>query len=191
MGRLFGCIVGVFFVGQACAEDVGIRFWDMEVGTRWVIERLEDKVREEETFLGQEGNRFITEEVHIDDAGNRRFMFKNFYDAEGRLVRGERNGAAFTYEPFQCRFAVGDCTHASSIPWTYTPENEKYLKGTSQWRNRLDGDTFYVGGVLSSGEVKEFPFKLGKYNLRISSEYKNNLGETKGLRFIELFEPQN
>ena len=189
MVRLIGCIVSVFFVNQAVAEDVGIRFWEMEAGTRWVIERLEDKVREEETFMGKEGDYFITEEVHIKPSGERRFIFKNFYDAKGRRVRGERNGMAVTFKPFQCRYVVGDCTEASSIPWEYTPDNEKHFERTSKRKNRLDGDMFYVGWFLSSGELKEFPFKLGKYNLRISSEYKNNLGETRGFRLVELFEP--
>lgn len=187
-----------FFAGSMClslvapmaaAQEIGIQFWDMKPGTKWVTETLDEpKSLREETFLGQEGDFYITE-MYRTENGERKFIFKNFYDAKGRRVRGERDGAAVTYEPFQCRYTVGDCTHHSSVPHYYKPSNDKYLERSSDHKNRLEGDTFYLGWVATDGSVKEFPFVLGKYNLRVGQKYKNNLGDVRGFKLIELVEP--
>ena len=72
----------------------GIQFDQMKPGTQWTIENVYDQSRREETYLGREGEFHITEYFGTEPSGERRFIFKRYYDAQGRLVRGERNGAA-------------------------------------------------------------------------------------------------
>ncbi|WP_298356311.1 hypothetical protein [uncultured Litoreibacter sp.] len=182
--------VGVLCLAQgAAAQDVGLQFDEMPVGTQWTIEYLDDQARREETYLGREGDFHITEYVGIKPTGERRVIFKRSYDAEGRLVKGERDGAANTTLPFSCRYAVGECTHESKIPNVYSPSNDGFLESTRRHVNRLEGGVFYFGMVLSDGTVREFPFELGKYNIRVAQEYENNLGQKRGFKLISIVEP--
>lgn len=185
--KVLAVLVGI---NSAAAEDVGIEFWKMKIGTQWLTQTIEDEqLIREETYLGEENGFFITEYYEIKSDGTRRFIFKNFYDQKGRRVRGERNGMALNFTPFQCRYAVGACIHESSIPYRYEPDNTKYLVTSSDHVNRLEGRNFYLGHVLSDGSIREYPFELGTYNLRIGSRYKNNAGVEKGFRLIEIKEP--
>lgn len=176
-------------MGPALSQDVGIHFDQMQPGTQWTIEYIDDKTRREETYMGREGDFHITEYAAIEPNGERRFTFKRFYDAQGRLVRGERDGAAMTVLPFSCRYAVGNCTHDSKIPNVYAPSNDKFLESKRHHVNRLEGRVFYFGTVLSDGTVREYPFELGKYNLRVGLEYENALGQKRGFRLVEIMEP--
>ncbi len=173
----------------AMAQDVGIQFDDMPVGTQWTIEHLDDQARRQETYLGREGDWHLTDYVGINPDGSQRWVFRRYYDAEGRLVKGEREGAANSTLPYSCRYVVGDCTHHSKVPKTYSPSNDGFLERMRSHVNRLEGDTFYFGTVLSDGSVREYPFKLGKYNIRVGQEYETALGAKRGFKLIGIVEP--
>ena len=176
-------------IGPAMAQDVGIQFDQMKPGTQWTIENVHDQSRREETYLGREGEFHITEYFGIEPSGERRFIFKRYYDAQGRLVRGERDGAALTYQPFSCRYTVGECSHFKKLPHVYSQSNTRFRESTLHHVNRVDGGVFYFGTVLSDGSVREYPFELGKYNLRVGQAYETNLGQKRGFKLIEIVEP--
>jgi|GEM_PF-5091260 len=179
----------ICLVQGAAAQDVGIQFDEMPIGTRWTIEYLDDQAQREETYLGREGDWHITEYFGIEPSGEREMIFKRYYDAQGRLVRGERDGVANTKLPFSCRYRVGNCTHVSKVPYAYSPSNIRYSESKRAHVNRMEGNVFYFGTVLSDGSVREYPFELGDYNIRVGLEYVNNLGETRGFRLVEIVEP--
>lgn len=129
------------------------------------------------------------EVVSVSFDGEQRFVFKRYYDTQGRLVRAERDGAAMTVLPFSCRYTVGKCTHDSKVPYVYAPSNDRFSEKTLHHVNRLEGRVFYFGTVLSNGSVREYPFELGKYNLRVGQEYENFLGQKPGFKLVEIVEP--
>lgn len=177
------------FAAQAgFAQEVGIQFDQMPIGTKWVTQNVGDEELAEETYLGPEGDTYITDFYRIN-GGKRRFIFRKTYDAQGRWMSGARNGAATSYAPYSCRYVVGECSHTSQIPHVFEPDNSKFLSSTSAFKNRLENGVFYLGTVLSNGDVREYPFVLGKYNLRVGQDYENALGQKRGFKLVELVEP--
>ena len=189
MRQIKNALALLLTMGPAMAQDIGIQFDQMQPCTRWTTENIDDQSRREETYLGREGDFYITEYIGTKPSGEQRFVFKRYYDTQGRLVRAERDGAAMTVLPFSCRYAVGKCTHNSKVPYVYGPSNDRFSEKTLHHENRLEGRVFYFGTVLSNGSVREYPFELGKYNLRVGQEYENNLGQKRGFKLVEIVEP--
>ncbi len=177
------------------ASEVGIRFSEMEIGTRIVtapvkddnaasLSNFEKTVAEE--YVGQQDGFHLTRLSHLNRDGSWKPVVTIYYDEQGRRVKSERNGRWSTYTPYSCTFVLGSCEHTYVY---YNPITKKDVTNVDRYKNRLEGDTFYRGYVRSDGSLLEIPYKLGRYNFRISSEYTNALGHKRGHRLVEFHEP--
>ncbi len=181
------CLV---LTAPAYAQEVGIKFRDMKVGTTLVTQSLSGKKRvTSETYIGRKGNLFVMEEHWLNPDGTKVNLGKVYYDQKGRETGSDRRRGEFIYTPYSCMFAVGDCKHTYDYPNSFTKKKIKRTKSTSSYKNRLEGDTFFVTWKLADGSTAEVPFKLGPYNFRVSAKYKNALGQLRGHKLIEIIEP--
>ena len=189
MNRLYYLvIIAIFFASPANSQDVGIKFNEMKIGTTLVTEFLGKKpFRLSEKYLGKRGNNFVTEVIRITNKGKSVFSSTSFYDTKGRLVRRDRSEGFEEYTPYSCFYVVGECRHGYQYPNPF--KNNKQTKNSGKYINRLENDTLIVTWKTISDSIVEIPYKLGPYNLRISSNYKNALGQQRGHKLIELIEP--
>lgn len=168
--------------------DVGIRFAQMPVGTVLTISlRGALTYQVEQEYLGIQNGFQVMQVRKINDDGSRKDLSKIFFNAAGQRVYSERRGKQNTYEPYDCRYALGVCetthTYFNSLKATYVSNASKYI-------NRIEGNTLYVGTFDATGEMYEVPFTLGPFNLRVSNEYKNALGRETGFSFVSLNIPE-
>ena len=177
-----------FIAFPAHAEDVGIKFDEMKIGTTLVTEfHGSDPIRLSEKYVGRRGDFFVTEVMRSKGDEEPEFSSTSFYDSKGRLVRRDRTKGFEEYTPYSCMYALGECKHGYQYPNPF--KDYKQTKNSSEYVNRLEGDTYYVTWKMVDGSIAEVPYKLGPYNLRVSSEYKNALGQQRGFRLIELKVP--
>lgn len=180
----------LLLVLPANAQDVGIQFGKMKVGTTLVTQNLSGKklVRSEK-YLGRRGDFFVTEKSWVNADGTTKRIGNSFYDAKGRLIKTEHKTGQSTYTPFSCMFAVGACKHTHDYPNPFSKKTVKRTKSVSRYDNRLEGNTFIVTWKMADGSTAEVPFQLGPYNFRVSSKYKNALGQLRGHTLIKIIEP--
>ncbi len=177
-------------VMPASAENVGIEFEKMPVGTTLVTESLGDSPRIlEQKYIGKQGDYFVMEERQSKDDGTMRDLGQVFYDTQGRLVKSERKPGITYYTPYSCLFALGECTQVLDYPNPFTKKKVKRTKSTGHYNNRLEGDTFIVSWQLVDGSRQEVPYTLGPYKLRVSSKYKNRLNQVIGHKLIKIVQP--
>jgi hypothetical protein len=181
-------VLTLLAIQQVYAQEVGIDFESMPVGTTLVTETHGSRpVRLSERYLGKRENFFVTEETRLKKDGEWQFHSTTYYDLEGRLVRRDLTKGFIEYKPWSCHYVLGECEHAYQYPNPF--KQYKQTKNTQKFTTRLENDTLIVSWTLIDGRIAEAPFKLGPYNLRVSSEYKNRLGEDTGYKFIDLVVP--
>ena len=186
---VFAALLSAFMMTPAFADDIGIQFDDMKIGTKLVTESRDKKPkRYTETYLGKQGDYHVIEIGKIADDGAAKAIAKGFFDSEGRLIRSEKNGK-FSYEhtPFSCKYLLGDC--AETYVYANPFKNGKRVTHHKTYMNSIDGDVVTVALKLSDGSYLKIPYQLGAYNFRVSSEYTNALGQVRGFRLIEIVEP--
>ncbi len=167
--------------------DVGIQFDQMPIGTKLTIRlRGFSTYLVEEEFMGSEDGFFVMKIRKINDDDSRKELTKAFYDAEGRHVYSERFGKTNTYEPYNCRYVLGEC---EMIYTYYNSLTDKYVTNTSKRVNRIEDDVLYLGIFDALGDLYEVPMTLGPFNLRVSNEYKDALGDDAGYSFVDLHIP--
>lgn len=189
MFRAFTFLVCLgLFSALALADDVGIHFDKMPIGTTLITEVHRTKpFQRSEKYIGKQGA-FYAIETKIRK-GNDEFKKSStdLYDLKGRLVRREREKGFEEYTPYSCHYQLGVCEHDYQYPNPF--KNFNQTKHKRRYSTRLEGDTLIVSWALANGDAAEAPFELGPYNLRISNEYLNRLGRKTGFKFIELIEP--
>ncbi len=174
----------------AHAQEVGIEFAQMPVGTTLVTESLDTPKRIlEQKFVGEENGFFVMEERQSKNGEPMKDIGKVFYDKAGRRVKSERKPGVTYHKPYSCLFAVGECTHEQDYPNPFTKKAEKRTRSSQAYANRLEGKTLIVTWKLASGKQQEVPFTLGPYNLRVASSYKNALGQQRGHILKEIITP--
>lgn len=172
------------------AKDVGIKFDEMAVGTTLVTQSLSGKKRVSvEKYIGKRNGFHLMEESWLSPDGTSEPLGEVLYDNKGRRVRSERSRGSFIHTPFSCHFALGECTHIYDYPNQFSKKKNKRTKSVGRYKNRFEGDTLYVTWKMADDSIAEVPIKLGPYNLRVSSEYKNALGQLRGHKLIEIIEP--
>ncbi len=187
---IFTSLACLVLSAPAYAQDVGIKFGEMKVGTTLVTQSLSGKKRvTAKKYIGQKDNHFVMEEHWLNPDGTKVNLGKVYFDQQGRETGSDRRRGEFIYTPYSCMFAIGECEHTYDYPNRFTKKKIKRTKSTSRYKNRLEGDTFFVTWKLADGSTAEVPFKLGPYNFRVSAEYKNTLGQLRGHKLIEIIEP--
>lgn len=189
--RIFMTMIAILAAGSlpALADDVGIDFDAMPVGTVLVTETREDEPqRYHETYLGREGAFHVVEIGRPDGKGGVKPLTRRFFDAGGRLVRSEKKGRfQSSHTPFSCEYSTGPCetVYVYANPF----RDGKRVTHRRRYVNRLDGTILTVSLARRGQDPLEIPYELGRYNLRVSSEYTNALGQIRGFRLIEIVEP--
>jgi len=173
----------------ANAEDIGLQFDDMPIGTKLITETLDDDPQQyAETYVGKKGEFHVIELSRIKSDGTEPRILVRLYDEAGRLIRKEKDGKLNSSNtPFSCEYVLGPCeqTYVYANPF----KNGKLVTHDDFYRNELRGKTLTVAKQLADGSFLEIPYELGPYNLRVSSKYTNNLGQVRGYRLIEISEP--
>lgn len=179
-----------FIMTSAFAQDVGIQFDKMKIGTTLLTQSLsdDDKIKSQK-FVGKQGDFYVVEESHIKADGTSKALGNTYYDSEGREAKADWFDGPAYYKPYSCFYAAGNCKQTLDYPNPLTKKKEKRSVSVRQYDNRLEGDTFIVTWKMASGKTHEVPFELGPYNFRVSSRYENALGELRGHKLIELIEP--
>lgn len=175
---------------HASAQEVGIEFAKMKVGTTLITESIESpKRRLEQKYVGKQDAWFVLEERQSKNGSAMESLGKVFYDHLGRRVKSERKRGITYHRPYSCMYATGTCTHEVDYPNPFTKKAEKRTKSKSSYKNRLEGDKLFVTWELANGSRQEVPYTLGPYRLRVASEYKNALGQLRGHTLVEVIEP--
>lgn len=175
---------------SALAQDVGIQFGKMKIGTTLLTQSLSDsKSIKSQKFIGKQGNFYVVEENRIKTDGSTKPLGNTYYDLDGREAKADWHDGPAYYKPYSCMYTVGTCEHTLDYPNPLTKKKVKRSTSVRKYNNRLQGNTLIVTWELSSGKTHEVPFELGAYNFRISSRYKNALGQLRGHKLIELIEP--
>ncbi|MGB7301680.1 MAG: VWA domain-containing protein [Burkholderiaceae bacterium] len=174
----------------AFAQDVGIQFEKMTIGTTLVTQSLGDdaSVKSQE-FIGQQGDFYVVKERRIDTDGASRPLGNTYYDLKGREVKADWHDGPAYYTPYSCMYAVGACEQSLDYPNPLTKKKVKRTVTVRKYVNRLEGNKLTVTWQLANGKTHEVPFELGPYNFRVSSRYKNALGQLRGHKLIELIDP--
>ena len=180
----------LLFAAPAYAKDAGIQFDKMKIGTTLITQSLSGKKRIlSQKYVGKRGDFFVIEESWRIPNEATESLGNVFYDAKGREVRSERPRGEFIYTPFSCMQTVGECANIYDYPNLFTKKKNKRTKSRSRYINRIEGTSFYVTWKMADDSIAEVPFQLGPYNFRVSSEYKNVLGQVRGHKLIEIIEP--
>ena len=178
------------FASQLAAQDVGILFDEMPVGTQIITQSVDpDRSPQLSEYIGLEDGLHVMSNSRLQEDGEVVFLNTTHYDGDGRQVRSNNVEVYSAYEPFSCRYAVGDCTQSWTYPNSLEAENAEYFTKEQSFQNRLDGTTFTVGMLRDDGSLRETTYELGPYNLRISSRYTRYNGETRGYDLVEIIEP--
>lgn len=160
----------------------------MPPGTTLITETIGPRpLRLSEKFLGRRGEFFVIESRRRGTDGRWLLASTDYYDLQGRLVRRDRKNGTETYKPYSCLYTTGECQHIHRYPNPF--KNHRQTQNTRQYTSRLEGDELIVSWALVDGKRAEVPFRLGRYRLRVASEYRNRLGQEKGHRLIELIIP--
>ena len=172
----------------AYAQDVGIKFAEMPVGTTLVTDVLSSRpFQRSEKYVGKQGEFYVVENSITKSNGITKLSSTDYYDMKGRLVRLDREKGFEAYTPYSCRYVIGECEHSYEYPNPF--KDYRQTKNTRKYSTRLDGKMLIVSWKLANGEIAEAPFELGPYNLRVSNIYRNRLGKKTGYKFVELIEP--
>ena len=188
--RCLTLITTMIIVSPAIAQEVGIKFHEMKIGTTLVTESYgTNPIRLSEKYIGKSGDFYVTEITRGKRGETLKFSSTSFYDSRGRLIRRDRTKGFEEYTPFSCHYTLGNCKHGYQYPNPF--KDYKQTKNSSEYTNRLEGDQLIITWKMADDSIAEVPYKLGPYNLRVSSSYKNALGEQRGHKLIELIEPTN
>ena len=184
----FWLAVGLWMARAGVSQEVGIRFSELDAGTKLTTQQrgFSDATIVEE-YVGREGDHHVFEVGERLDDGSLKPISRSFYDAEGRMIYIMKGDKKSSYTPFSCSFVLGECEHELSY---YNPLSKKFVERTETFKNRRDGEIFYLGVIQSDGEMFEVPYRLGPHNLRISNEYQNALGQDTGYSFVRLDVPE-
>lgn len=182
-------LVAALLSVPSLAQDVGIKFDEMPIGTTLVTEVFSSKpFRRSEKYIGKRDEFYVVETSLIRTGGKIERYSTDYYDLKGRLIRRDRSRGFEEYSPYSCHYELGVCVHRYQYPNPFKNYNQTANK--RKYITRLEGDTLIVSWSLADGNVAEVPFKLGPYNLRLSSENVNRLGRKTGYKFVDLIEPE-
>ena len=171
----------------ALAEEVGIQFDAMKIGTKLTTATAGyQPTTYIEEYIGEEDGYFLIQNYKLLEDGATKALNKAGYDAKGRKVFSMLDGKTNTYAPYSCHYVVGKCTHTYKYFNRFT---KKYVSNEEAFDNRIDGDNLMVGVFKFDGSMYEVPFELGPHRMRLSSQYQNSLGKPAGYKFVDLFIP--
>ena len=169
MYKAIALTVGLIGVGgQICAQDVGIQFDNIEVGTRLIAQQLGKDRFTTKDYIGIEDDYHVLVSGRIDEDGEYTALSRELYDQEGRQVGTNRGETFATYAPFSCSFVVGDCTHEWTYPNAMEADTAEYFTQTLVYQNRLVDGMLHVLILRENGETITLSYTLGDNNWRTS-----------------------
>jgi hypothetical protein len=171
-------------------RNVGIQFTEMPVGTQWVVRRVDRKTRYIYTYIGQQDNEHRLRIEALKPGKKPKQIAIRYFDPQGRLLRSESHlGESRRYEPFDCTFRTGPCTHTYYYPLPPKKGKTRTRSTKTRFDNRRRDNGIEVVRFSRSGDRRTYWFELGKYNIRVSNKYTNALGKKRGFDVISIKAP--
>lgn len=181
--------LGLAMAGTVAAQDVGIQFDKMTVGTVYVTQSLSaSKRREQIEYIGLQNGQHVLTTSRINENGSLTLTKSSFYHAAGRLVANAKGDLRDEFEPFSCKFALGPCSDTWRYPNGVVNNEVQYFTSKAEYTNQLDGDVLNVGRIEADGSVAKTQYTLGPYNLRIGYRYQTDGGAIYGYDLVSLTE---
>jgi hypothetical protein len=175
---------GLLVAHQATAEDTSINFADMPVGMSYTVEVIgKPNTLNRYEYIGVEDGFHIMEATHIPNGEEARLTLRRRFDAQGRRVRDDLVSGVYTsYEPFDCNYGLGACTHVREYPNSKDPAVAEMFKKKTSYTVTLEDDKLVV--VTDTGF--ETVYTLGPFNLRVGAQSTSSSGRLRGYTLVEV-----
>lgn len=183
--KFIAVVLGVTLPSIGWAEGVGIKFDQLNVGTKLTTQmRGFSTATYIEEYIGMEdGFHLIQIHKKLDDGSTKKLSVKG-YDTQGRQVFSRRqDGKVSTYSPYSCRYALGNCTHIYDY---YNPITKKMVVNEGLYFGKLEGNQYILTVFTSDGDSFDVPYELDENNLRLRNIYKNALDQPAGFEFVDV-----
>ena len=177
--RIFLLVFAVIFSANiAAAQNIGIQFAKMPVGTKLHYKDYEGDTWVQE-YRGKSGKYYIVRETHSD----RNLSVTRKYTAQGHLTQiAFRSGFKITYSPQRCDRIVGPCSYR------YKGNRRRNGMYKSTLVKRGTGYD-YAWARQKTDETYDSHITLGKFNVLQEETWTSSRGKKRFVRLVKIEMP--
>lgn len=177
--RIFVLVMAVVFsASMSIAQDIGIQFSKMPVGTKMYYRDYEGDTWMQE-YRGKSGKYYIIKETHSD----RNLSVTRKYNAQGHMTQVSFvSGYIIRYSPHRCDRVMGACS--------YRYKGSRKRNGLYKSTLVRQGNGYvYSWARQKTDETYDSKIVLGPYNVLKEETWTSGSGKTRYVRLVKIETP--